>query len=213
MTKCIDLTGKRFGRLVVIKRVENYVSPNGSKYARWLCRCDCGKEKVVKTVCLNDGDTQSCGCIHSERLAERNRANKKLGKTNHRLYKIWCGIKARCKNSNATDYDIYGGRGITICEEWKNDFSLFYNWAVNNGYKDNLTIDRVDTNGNYCPENCKWSTTKEQSNNKRNNKYITYKGQTKTLSQWCDELGLKYSKIKQRIQSGNWSVERAFTTH
>ena len=117
----------------------------------------------------------------------------------------------RCYNPNHMHFKRYGMRGITVCEEWKNNFQAFYDWAMSNGYRDDLTIDRIDNNGNYCPENCRWATMKEQCNNTRSNTLITYNGKTQTMAQWAKEIGMPYHKLVVRIARG-WDVERAFTT-
>jgi hypothetical protein len=118
----------------------------------------------------------------------------------------------RCENQNVSHYFRYGGRGIAICKEWRNSFEAFGNWALSNGYRDDLSIDRIDVNGNYCPENCRWATPKEQSNNKRNNHLIEYNGETKTMKQWCDQFGVSFDLVKQRINKLGWSPEMAFFT-
>lgn len=196
MSKLIDLTSKKFGRLTVIERAEDYISPKGKKYTQWLCQCDCGKFKVVSTSRLKDGTTQSCGCYSKE-------TKEKHGLCNSRLYEIYYGIKKRCLNKNSKSYKDYGGRGISICNDWLDQdvgFVNFYNWAISNGYKDNLTLDRINTNGNYEPSNCRWVSKKEQSNNKRNNINITYNGKTQTLKQWCLELNIDYKTAHKKIK-------------
>ena len=134
----------------------------------------------------------------------------KHGERYSRLYAIWCHMKARCCNSNNHAYNLYGGRGITICDEWKNNYSAFKDWAINNGYKDNLTIDRIDVNGNYEPKNCKWATRKEQANNTRTNRYITYNNETHTLAEWSDITGIQRDVIKSRIEKG-WNLDDVFS--
>lgn len=129
---------------------------------------------------------------------------------NKRLYNIWCGIKKRCNTKSAKDYKHYGARGITVCEEWGNSYKSFYDWATKNGYTDELTIDRIDNNKGYSPDNCRWATYKEQENNRRYNKSITYKGKTQNVKQWAEELGINYKTLWNRLFMYKWDTERAF---
>lgn len=202
MGRCIDLTGRRFGRLTVIERAEN---TKGGK-SRWVCKCDCGNTIISKADNLKSGNTKSCGCYASELTANR---NYKHGNGHSRLYHIWDKMRQRCYNPKDPKYSRYGARGITVCPEWSN-FQVFYEWAITNGYADNLTIDRRDNDGNYCPQNCHWATAKEQANNKSNNKMITYCGKTQTLAQWADELQIPYLKLRNRLYNLNWTVAEAF---
>ena len=206
MNSKYDLTGKKFERLTVIKRVEN----SKSGQTRWLCKCDCGNEVIVWGCHLRSGHTRSCGCIHSEQI-KNIKHYKKHGLRWTRLYRIWNGIKSRTNLTNINDnYKNYSGRGITICDEWK-EFMPFYYWAINNGYKDNLTIDRIDVNGNYEPSNCRWATFEIQQNNKRNNRYIKYNGEIHTLSEWNRILKLPNKLLSNRLYRG-WNIEKAFNT-
>ena len=200
MGKYIDLTGRRFGKLTVIKRVENKITNNGQIKVQFLCKCDCGKETIVLSNSLKSGLTKSCGCIY-----------RTHNMTNSKIYNVWQSIKTRCFNKNSKSYKEYGGRGIKMCEEWLHEFQAFYNWAIENGYKDGLTIDRIDNNGNYTKENCRWVTMKEQSNNKRTSKYITYNNETHTMAEWSYKLGGSKDLISKRLASG-WSIEKALTT-
>lgn len=194
--KIIDLAGKHFGKLLVLK----YVGQDKAHNALWLCRCDCGNEKVISTKNLlhsnKHSGTKSCGCLVAENHVSLH------NKSQTRIYRIWQRMKARCYNQNDKHYEYYGGRGITICDEWKDDFQCFYDWSMSNGYTDRLTIDRIDSNGDYTPSNCRWATRKQQANNTRQNRYLTYNGKTLTAKQWSEELGINYSTIQGRIRRG-----------
>lgn len=217
----LDLTGKRFGRLVVLKEAKPHISKSGkTKMRMWLCRCDCGVEKEILGTSLMKGATKSCGCLNSEAARERiAKQSIKHGYTSNgkteRLYLVWTHMKNRCENPNATGYQNYGGRGIAVCKEWYS-YPAFREWAILNGYNPNAktgqcTLDRIDVNGDYCPENCRWATAKEQGNNKRTNRLITFCGRTQTMQQWADELGVKKTLIYKRLKCG-WSVEMTLTT-
>ena len=203
--KFVDLTGQRFGRLTVIKRVEN----DGEK-VMWLCRCDCGNETTVFSGYLRNGDTKSCGCLSKDKLRERRFKHGESRKT--RLYNIWIHIKHRTsgKANEKRTKKWYTDKNIKMCEEWA-DFRNFRDWANANGYDDSLTIDRIDGNKGYSPENCRWVDWKTQTRNKSNNINITRNGETKCLKDWCTELGLNYRSIFQRIARG-WDKEKALTT-
>ena len=202
--KTADLTGKRFGRLVVLKR-EDIISKSGKKSVAWRCKCDCGNYTVIRAGNLASGSTKSCGCLANEcnpPIMVKHNGSKS------RLYSIWKGIKGRCLNKNLKAYHYYGGRGIKICDEWKNDFASFRDWALQNGYSKNLTIDRIDVNGNYEPSNCRWATWKEQANNTRSNRYINYKGKKYSLSEGARLANMDYRIFCNRLYNG-WSVEKA----
>ncbi len=193
----VDLRGKRYGRLTVIERAGN----------KWRCKCDCGNYVLVQTGHLNAGTSQSCGCWQKELTAKM--AYRHGGVRNReRLYVIWQRMKERCYNSNYPGFGYHGGRGIIICDEWLSDYESFRCWALKNGYKDNLTIDRIDNDGNYTPENCRWATTKEQNNNTRANRHVIYNGKRKTVSEWAEEIGIEYDVLLYRILAG-WDVNRA----
>ena len=200
-----DLTGQKFGRLTVIERVEN--AKDGQ--ACWLCKCECGNTKRVKARDLRRGNTRSCGCLQKEYMESD--WNKTHGFRHTRIYKIWTDMKQRCFNSKDTHFRQYGGRGITVCDEWKDNFMSFYNWSMANGYTDDLTLDRIDNNKGYSPENCKYATRQEQANNRRSNHFLTYNNETHSLSDWSRIMGIKYSALLNRIRR-NWTIERALTT-
>lgn len=208
MGKFKDLTGQRFGRLTVIELEDDYVSPSGYHKKRWMCHCDCGKNIIVWAGNLISGHTQSCGCQHLEKLAN---GNPKHNIRHTRVYSIWCGIIARCENPNSEYYDKYGGRGIKMCEEWRNNPLSFYEWSMSHGYDDKLSIDRMDNDGNYEPSNCRWSNRTEQANNTSRNHYITYNGNTMTIAQWARETGIANGAIADRLSRG-WDVSLALTT-
>ena len=200
--KIDNFIGKRFGRLIVIKRVNN--KGNNQFY---LCKCDCGKEKIIQKYSLIYGKTRSCGCLRKEISS---RKNKTHNMTNSRLYRIYRHIKERCFNPNSKSYKYYGSCGIVMCNEWKNDFMNFYNWAMSNGYRNDLTIERIDVNDDYCSENCKWIPQKEQSKNRRNVHLITFNGKTQSLTDWSNELNINFNTLYQRIIISKWSIEKAF---
>ena len=170
-----DITGRRFGRLTVLYQGEDAITPsNGKHIQRYMCLCDCGNTKLIRKYHLTRGLILSCGCLHRENLGEY---RKKHGYSHkERLYGVWLNMKERCRNPKNNHYKSYGGRGISVCDEWSNDYLAFRSWSLNHGYaeevrlsgRNNLTIDRIDVNGNYCPENCRWITNKENCLNKRN---------------------------------------------
>ena len=147
------------------------------------------------------------GNFITDRKGEKN-PNFKHGLKNTRLFRIWSNLLSRCYNSNFHDYKYYGARGIIVCDEWINDFKALYNWAMSNGYSDELTIDRIDVNGNYSPDNCRWATVKTQSNNRRNNHYVNINGVVKTLSEWCELYAINYRTVQDRLKRG-WNIEKA----
>lgn len=195
-----DLTGQKFGRLTVLRQAPDKIKPSGAHSKMWECKCDCGNIKIISRSSLVSGDTVSCGCYHKEHAHDY---GKKHGPTNTKLYTKWSGIVQRCTNPNAIHYDMYGGRGITICDEWRNDFYSFYSWSIENGYKDGLTIDRIDNNKGYYPENCRWTDLETQANNTRRNHYITYNNETKTLTQWARLLNVNVETLRYRVNHGN----------
>ena len=183
MGKFVDLTGFRFERLSV---VSEYGRQNG--HVTWLCKCDCGSTTVVCGGDLRNGKTRSCGCLHNEMVAEITKSHEMA---NTRLYNIWNNMKQRCSNPNASGYQYYGERGIKVCAEWL-DPDNFFQWAKESGYGNNLTIDRIDTNGNYEPTNCRWTDNVTQQNNRRNNCWLERDGEVHTKAEWARILNLSY---------------------
>ncbi len=194
-----DLKGQRFGRLTVIERAPDKTTGSKPK-VMWRCHCDCGEETIVWASSLVRGTTVSCGC----------KTRKHGFSHKERLYETWKNMRRRCSDPKNKRYAQYGGRGITICPEW-DDYAVFREWAMSHGYADDLTIDRIDVDGNYCPENCRWATTNEQMNNMTKNRMITYRGETMSMSRWAERLGISYGTMNHRIQRG-WSMERIEST-
>ena len=205
-----DLCGQKFGRLTVVKQLDNKQYPKLYGRIIYECLCDCGNTTIVTRSKLLLNHTKSCGCLRKSNAAQLFSTHKQTGT---RLFNIFYGIKQRCCNPNAPAYPKYGGRGITLCDEWNNEngFENFYNWAMQNDYQENLSIDRINNDGNYAPDNCRWTTMKMQSNNRSNNSYITYHNQTHTLSEWADIIGIDHSVLSQRINKLGMSIEEAFT--
>lgn len=197
--KLHDLSGKRFGRLTVLNRV------NSQSEAKWLCVCDCGGHKEVFSSNLVRGFTKSCGCLHRETTQK---ANSIHGESKSRLFHIWMNMKARCSNPKLSSWTNYGGRGISVCPEWVESFIHFRDWANLNGYREDLTIDRIDVNGNYEPNNCRWIDRQEQAKNTRRN--VFYKG--KCVKDWAILLGISEKTISRRMHKFNWPIEKAIFT-
>lgn len=200
-----DYSGQRFGRITVVR----YLEENEREFVnrRWLCKCDCGTIKQINIANLTSGNIRSCGCLQRERMAK---LNFKHGKWKTKLFNVWIAMRNRCYQKNTKYYINYGGRGVTMCPEWKDDFNNFEKWALANGYQDGLSIDRIDVNGNYEPSNCRWATLKQQANNTRRNHYLTFEGKTQSLQMWADETGISYSAIKTRVAKG-WSAKDTLT--
>lgn len=195
MSRKIDLTGKRFGKLTVIGE-----AGHRGKELAWLCQCDCGNKTVVIGNNLKRGHTKSCGCLQVTHKA-----------TGTRLYTIWQRMKDRTLNKNSHAYGRYGKRGITLCDEWRDSFEAFRDWALSNGYKDTLSVDRIDNNRGYSPDNCRWVNVKTQSNNRSSCHLLTYNGETKNVTQWAETIGMNPVTLESRIISG-WSIEKALST-
>jgi hypothetical protein len=197
-TRIVNI-GDRFTRLEVLGKSEKR---DRSRSFYYSCKCDCGKIIEVRKDSLFNGRVKSCGCYTKDRMTKHNLSNS-------RLYHIRGGMLARCYNKSNKDFHNYGARGISVCEEWKNSFEVFYNWAITNGYSDNLSIDRIDVNGNYEPSNCRWTTNKQQSRNTRKNHFYTYKGETKTITEWAEIKGIRRDTLTYRIKH-NWAEENIF---
>lgn len=204
-----NIMGKRFGRLVVLEYV-GVINGRGS----WKCKCDCGAIKTIAKHDLDTGRVLSCGCYHDECIIER---STKHNGTKERLYRVWAGMKERCYNPNTNAYQYYGGRGISVCDEWRDNYVAFRDWALANGYNElstnrDCTLDRIDVNKGYCPENCRWVDMITQANNRRDNLMIEYKGISHTMSEWARILSIKPMTLYRRIVIKEWPVEKAFTT-
>lgn len=200
----IDLTGQRFGRLTVI---ELHSAAMHGTNRRWLCKCDCGGEKIVTSSRLLQGRTRSCGCLRKETASQNGKKQARHGMNRTRLYNIWGSMLKRCRCERDNAYPLYGGRGIKVCDSWYR-FDNFRDWALSNGYRDDLTIDRKDNDKGYTPENCRWSTMREQSNNKRTNHNISINGSTHTIAEWSVISGTKRVTIHARLRRG-WTEEQA----
>lgn len=213
-TKLLE-KGQKFGRLTVIEldHVEHTKRSKNKTYNReyYKCACECGNEVVVSKEGLKYRYTQSCGCLKLETSIKNLKNKNNHGLSNTKLYKIYADIKSRCFNSKKISYKNYGGRGITMCEEWL-EFENFYNWAINNGYKEGLTIERIDVNGNYEEKNCKWIPLEEQAKNRRDTHFVTYNGKTYCVTEWATIVGLKRSTLEARINNYGWNIEKALTT-
>lgn len=272
MGNFIDLTGRRFGKLTVTNRLPNHVTSGGQTKVMYLCKCDCGNERIVQAGKLTSGvvtqctdchvahfddltgqrfgmltalervgerrgralwkckcdcgnvverthdllrhskvEMPNCGCVNGRKIEDGHSFIHRMSST--RIYETYHRMISRCNNENHSDYKDYGGRGIAVCDDWQGNYGFinFYNWAIHSGYDEKLSIDRIDVNGNYCPENCRWADDITQANNKRNNHILFYDGKTQTIAEWAREYGISYTMLYQRIRRG-WSVEDALLT-
>ena len=201
LSKCKDLLNITFGYLTVIGRAQN----NKHNNAMWLCKCKCGKETVVRGRYLTAQRTVSCGCKKREDVIKRSTTH---GLSGSKLFRVWAEMKFRCRCKTNKSYKNYGARGITICNEWL-EFKSFYDWSMENGYKEGLTIDRIDNNQGYRPDNCRWTTYLVQSHNLRTNVHITYQGVTKTQSEWCRELRVDRGNLVRHANRNGISRDQA----
>ncbi len=205
-----DLTGEKIGKLYIIKRVDNLLKENKKPITRWLCQCECGTFKIVRGDALGRR-TNSCGCL-KKKLNKQKRVDDPV--KSKRLYRIWCCMKNRCYNKNSKAYKNYGGRGIKVCDEWLNNFRTFEKWSLENDYKEELTIDRIDNNGIYEPSNCRWITRQSQNKNKRNNIYITYNGEKMLLKDYATKNNLNYKVLhykylKSKKENKNYELPKS----
>lgn len=195
--KVKDLTGQKFGSLTVLGIDES----KDARQTYWICECECGVIKSIRGDGLKSGSVRSCGCLKrkQDRINLTKNHSHKMSGT--RIYREWQGMRGRCYNENNARWTRYGGRGITVCDEWRDSFQAFYDWAMANGYDDSLTIDRIDNDGDYCPENCRWATTQEQARNRRTNIDIRIGNATRTLSEWCEifriDANAAYARYKR----------------
>lgn len=201
----IDLSGQRYGRLTVVEP-----AGTGRYGRRWLCRCDCGRTTVAIAGPLRAGQVISCGCAQREAASAACRMRSTHGMTRTRIYTIWRAMKARCERPGSASYHGYGARGITVCDEWSASFEAFRDWALSNGYEENLSIDRIDVDAGYSPANCRWANPTEQANNRRSTRLITHDGMSLSLAGWARETGIKAGTIKARLLAG-WSIEKALS--
>lgn len=194
-----DLIGRKYGRLTVVELDK----ARSKRKSYWVCQCECGSTKTVRSDSLKAGAIRSCGCLHNEQAAINVSVNHSHKMSKTRLYHTWQGMKKRCNSPDDASYPRYGGRGITVCKEWESSFESFMEWALNNGYADNLTIDRVDNNGNYGPSNCRWTEPKSQARNRRSNIKVRYNGKVMTLIELSEATGLSYSLLSARYDRGD----------
>lgn len=198
MIKIENLTGQKFGRLTVIKLAEKV----GRRYY-WTCKCDCGNIKKVRSDSLKSGNVKSCGCLKKEQDKINLKANWKGHNRYKRLYQCWQSMKGRCLNPNDQNYYRYGGRGIDVYPAWIHDFDKFKDWALSHGYTKYLTIDRIDNNKGYYPNNCRWVSMKVQCNNRRSNIRIKWQNQNLDIAQWAEKLGFNYTTLRDRYERGD----------
>ena len=218
MSQLEDLSLRKYGRLTVIERGKDRVTPSGRKLVTWECVCDCGNHFLADGQGLRSGNIKSCGCLHKE-TARQNLISytQTHGESKTRLYRIWAAMRRRCNNPNCDAYKWYGARGISVCREWNTSFLAFRNWAYQNGYKENAkqeecSLDRIDGNKDYSPENCRWVTKTVQSRNTRRNHLVEYQGKKMTIAELAELSGIPYARLQPRIKALGWSAEKAVNT-
>lgn len=205
MAKKLEIKqGEKLGKWTIIEEIAPKIISNKPR-RMFRCKCECGNIGEVQLVCLRNGHSTSCGC---EQKKKASAANTKHGLEKHPLYSTWKNMKKRCNNPNASEYENYGGKGICVGEDWSNNFQSFYDWSIDNGWSKELTIDRIDTNGNYCPENCRWASIEVQMNNMTRNHYIEYEGNTYTLSTLAKHLNIPYNIVRYRLSNCKWNIEQ-----
>ena len=208
MRRVNDLTGKRFGMLTVLG-----IDDRGTRKTYWMCQCDCGNVKSVRSDSLQNGAIKSCGCLKKKQDAMNLTSNHSHKMSGTRLFGEWQGMKGRCFNKNNARFARYGGRGITVCDEWRDDFSAFARWAVENGYDDKLTLDRIDNDKSYSPENCRWADARTQSRNRSTNVSVTIGNSTRTLTEWCEIFHLDPHTVFARyMRNGDCGLEHLFNS-
>lgn len=206
-----NLIGKRFGRWSVVDTAEPKITKDNRKIRYWLCLCDCGIKRIVREQSLTSGKSKSCGCYHSDIMHDVGaKINTTHGMSTSRLYGIFKHMHNRCNNTKDVRYKCYGGRGISVTSEW-DSFETFKDWALSNGYTESLSIDRINVNGGYSPDNCRWVDAKTQANNKSNNKCYTYNGNTHNIGEWSQIMNIPYKKLWKRLHNG-WDIEKALMT-
>lgn len=199
-----DISKQTFNKLTAV----NFEYRDDKMRHYWRFRCECGRELIIRKGSVTSGNTKMCKECANIQLS-KNKTTHGMSKT--RIYKEWAGMIQRCTNPKNTSYERYGAKGVTVCDEWLDDFMNFYNWAMANGYRDDLTIDRIDNEKGYSPDNCRWATEKEQAYNKKSNRNLTYKGKTMTMAEWAKVIGISSSSLFGRMKRG-WSVEKALST-
>lgn len=195
------ISGEKYGKLTVVE----LVTDGNANKRKWLCECECGGRKITSEDNLKRGHCKSCGCLYSK-IGGKSKHGTEHGESKTRLYKIWSRMIWRCERPSYKFYKDYGGRGITVCPDW-HSFKRFKEWANDNGYSDGLSLDRIDNNRGYSPNNCRWATPKQQANNRRDNVKIEYQGEERTIAEWADRFGFNYPRFYQALKRG-YTIDR-----